>query len=53
MKQIQTILYKTLRTNEFETRKNDLLVGLSRFSNAIKAMLGEESKRISFNAFSC
>ena len=35
-------IIKTLRTNEFETRKNDLLVGLSRFSNAIKAMLGEE-----------
>ena len=35
-------IIKTLRTNEFETRKNDLLVGLSRFSNAIKAMLGEK-----------
>ena len=35
-------IIKTLRTNEFETRKNDLLVGLSRFSNAINAMLGEE-----------
>ncbi len=34
-------IIKTLRTNEFETRKIDLLVGLSRFSNAISAMLGE------------
>ena len=35
-------IIKNLRTNEFETRKNDLLIGLSRFSNAINAMLGEE-----------
>ena len=32
----------TLRTNEFITRKKDLITGLSRFSNAINAMLGNE-----------
>ncbi|MFL2801806.1 MAG: TRAP transporter large permease subunit [Paracoccaceae bacterium] len=36
-------IIKTLRINEFETRKNDLITGLSRFSNAIIAMLGEKS----------